>query len=104
MSRYGVVYEADRKRRYPNIVPEKTDDKADRVRVERKSPNWHIWAMSRKPNKKPRPGAAAPAATESPADEAAATQSERPREIGGPPGPEPTRYGDWEFNGRCTDF
>lgn len=25
-------------------------------------------------------------------------------EIGGPPGPEPTRYGDWEFNGRCTDF
>jgi len=27
-----------------------------------------------------------------------------PREIGGPNGPEPTRYGDWEFNGRCTDF
>jgi len=27
-----------------------------------------------------------------------------PREIGGPPGPEPTRYGDWEINGRCTDF
>lgn len=25
-------------------------------------------------------------------------------EIGGPPGPEPTRYGDWESNGRCTDF
>jgi len=27
-----------------------------------------------------------------------------PREIGGPPGREPTRYGDWEINGRCTDF
>ena len=27
-----------------------------------------------------------------------------PREIGGPPGPEPTRHGDWEYNGRCTDF
>jgi hypothetical protein len=27
-----------------------------------------------------------------------------PREIGGPKGPEPTRYGDWEKNGRCTDF
>ncbi|HXO91820.1 MAG TPA: DUF1674 domain-containing protein [Stellaceae bacterium] len=27
-----------------------------------------------------------------------------PREVGGPKGPEPTRYGDWEFNGRCTDF
>jgi hypothetical protein len=26
------------------------------------------------------------------------------REIGGPKGPEPTRYGDWEHNGRCTDF
>lgn len=27
-----------------------------------------------------------------------------PREIGGPKGPEPTRHGDWEYNGRCTDF
>ena len=26
------------------------------------------------------------------------------REIGGPKGPEPTRYGDWEVGGRCTDF
>lgn len=27
-----------------------------------------------------------------------------PPEIGGPKGPEPTRYGDWEVKGRCTDF
>jgi hypothetical protein len=27
-----------------------------------------------------------------------------PPEIGGQSGPEPTRYGDWEKNGRCTDF
>jgi hypothetical protein len=27
-----------------------------------------------------------------------------PREIGGRPGPDPTRYGDWEKNGRCIDF
>ena len=27
-----------------------------------------------------------------------------PREVGGPAGPEPTRYGDWERNGRCIDF
>ncbi|WP_284946229.1 DUF1674 domain-containing protein [Acidisoma cladoniae] len=27
-----------------------------------------------------------------------------PIEIGGPKGPEPTRYGDWEQKGRCTDF
>jgi hypothetical protein len=26
------------------------------------------------------------------------------REIGGPKGPEPTRYGDWERKGRCVDF
>lgn len=25
-------------------------------------------------------------------------------EVGGPKGLEPTRYGDWEQNGRCTDF
>ena len=29
---------------------------------------------------------------------------ERPKEIGGPKGPEPTRYGDWEKSGRCIDF
>jgi hypothetical protein len=28
----------------------------------------------------------------------------KPREIGGPKGPEPTRYGDCEVGGRCTDF
>ena len=27
-----------------------------------------------------------------------------PKEIGGPRGLEPTRYGDWERNGRCYDF
>jgi len=27
-----------------------------------------------------------------------------PKEVGGPKGPEPTRYGDWEQKGRCTDF
>lgn len=26
------------------------------------------------------------------------------REIGGPKGLEPTRYGDWEKGGRCIDF
>ncbi len=33
--------------------------------------------------------------------------TEKPKkveEIGGPPGPEPTRYGDWQFNGKVTDF
>ncbi|MDX1401056.1 MAG: DUF1674 domain-containing protein, partial [Kiloniellales bacterium] len=30
--------------------------------------------------------------------------NERPKEIGGPSGPEPTRFGDWERNGICSDF
>lgn len=30
--------------------------------------------------------------------------TERPREIGGRGGLDPTRYGDWEKNGRCIDF
>ncbi len=31
-------------------------------------------------------------------------EKQQPREIGGPEGPEPTRYGDWERNGRVSDF
>jgi hypothetical protein len=31
-------------------------------------------------------------------------QSTPPVEIGGRKGPEPTRYGDWEKDGRCIDF
>lgn len=27
-----------------------------------------------------------------------------PKEIGGPAGPEPTRFGDWERKGRVSDF
>ena len=32
------------------------------------------------------------------------SSSSLPEEIGGREGPEPTRYGDWERKGRCTDF
>lgn len=45
-----------------------------------------------------------------PTPEAAANESgakgptQKPGEIGGPKGPEPTRYGDWEIKGRCSDF
>lgn len=34
----------------------------------------------------------------------AENNSEKIKEIGGPKGLEPTRYGDWEKNGRCSDF
>lgn len=33
-----------------------------------------------------------------------ALPDDRPTEYGGQSGPEPTRYGDWEKKGRCTDF
>lgn len=35
---------------------------------------------------------------------AATPAPNRPREIGGRDGPEPTRFGDWEKAGRCIDF
>jgi lysyl-tRNA synthetase len=51
-------------------------------------------------NEGPKPGSET--ATEVPASPPPAT--DKPREIGGPPGPEPTRFGDWEKAGRCIDF
>lgn len=45
-----------------------------------------------------------------PADSSAITKPDearsdaKPKEIGGPKGLEPTRYGDWEKAGRCIDF
>lgn len=46
-----------------------------------------------------------PAAPEYAASDApGATGAAPPAEIGGRDGPEPTRYGDWEKNGRCIDF
>jgi hypothetical protein len=34
----------------------------------------------------------------------AAKPRELPKELGGPQGPEPTRYGDWEKKGIASDF
>ena len=50
------------------------------------------------PKKPATPETAATPATETPA-------AELPQEFGGSKLPlEPTRYGDWERNGRCYDF
>lgn len=43
-------------------------------------------------------------ATDAPAGPAAPPAPTPPAEIGGRDGPEPTRYGDWEKDGRCIDF
>ena len=49
-----------------------------------------------------------PAAQRALAEAAARRAAEEERaanaEIGGPAGPEPTRYGDWERKGICVDF
>jgi hypothetical protein len=42
--------------------------------------------------------------SEKPAGARPEEKEKTPREIGGPKGPEPTRFGDWERGGRCTDF
>ncbi|WP_160937577.1 DUF1674 domain-containing protein [Teichococcus coralli] len=50
---------------------------------------------------------ASPSQTEAqPAAEApkVAEKPKMPKEIDGPKGPEPTRYGDWERKGRVSDF
>jgi hypothetical protein len=60
-----------------------------------------------KRHRQPAPGRQAP---EPPAPQRADAREEKPPvpssvpEIGGQKGPEPTRYGDWEKGGRCTDF
>lgn len=47
--------------------------------------------------KKTRPSGPKPVSSQAP-------EQLKPEETGGPKGPEPTRYGDWEKNGRCIDF
>ena len=37
-------------------------------------------------------------------DEPSDHYNEERKEAGGPRGKEPTRFGDWEQKGRCTDF
>lgn len=49
-------------------------------------------------------GAAARASAEAEARRAAKSKQELPPELGGPKGPEPTRYGDWEKKGIVSDF
>jgi hypothetical protein len=57
------------------------------------APRRHIRIMKKAPDDKDKSRPSEP--KEKPA---------APREIGGRKGPEPTRYGDWEKDGRCIDF
>jgi hypothetical protein len=48
--------------------------------------------------------AARRALEEAAARKAAQSQAAKPAEDGGPAGPEPTRFGDWERKGIAVDF
>ena len=50
------------------------------------------------------PAVARRALAEAEARRKAAREQVLPKEIGGPKGGEPTRYGDWEKGGRAVDF
>jgi hypothetical protein len=49
-------------------------------------------------------GQSSPAPAAKPEPEAPRAPEAVPVEIGGREGPEPTRFGDWEKDGRCIDF
>ncbi len=49
---------------------------------------------------KPETNKRQPQTTETPSE----LKPKKIKEIGGPKGLEPTRYGDWEKAGRCIDF
>jgi len=50
------------------------------------------------------PNAAMRALAEAEARKKAAKADDRPTELGGRDGPEPTRFGDWEKKGITSDF
>ncbi|WP_027535333.1 DUF1674 domain-containing protein [Bradyrhizobium sp. WSM3983] len=62
------------------------------------------------PDRKPLPPAAQRALAEAEARRQAAAANAKddakpaPKEVQGPKGPEPTRYGDWERKGIASDF
>jgi len=70
---------------------------------------WHNSRMHEETRKRP---GAKDANTPARHDNAAAGSRKKgaggepdtPREVGGRRGPDPTRFGDWEKNGRCIDF
>jgi hypothetical protein len=56
------------------------------------------------PDRKPLPPAAQRALAEAEARRQVVGAQARPKELQGPKGPEPTRYGDWERKGIASDF
>jgi hypothetical protein len=74
------------------------------------APRTPVPASLRTPASAPTPAPAPalsandPNASPRPRDDRAASEGIPSGELGGPTGPEPTRFGDWEKKGRCIDF
>jgi len=60
--------------------------------------------MPEKPKAVPKRARGAQASPDKRADALVSKETLPPQELGGRDGPEPTRFGDWEKNGRCIDF
>ncbi len=60
--------------------------------------------MSRRPTTATEPESRAPRPAPPEPRDGQGGDGHPPAEVGGRAGPEPTRYGDWEVNGICTDF
>ena len=89
--RYGLV----RRLALDPLGPEKTTDE---LRMKEKRPIMKNMNES---------GSGKEESSIAPQPDADQEQGQPPqgrREVGGPPGLEPTRYGDWEKAGRCIDF
>ena len=67
-------------------------------------PDDPVQPPKAEPPRKPLSPAAQRALAEAEARRAAAAPQPAAKESGGPKGPEPTRYGDWENKGIASDF
>ncbi len=71
--------------------------------MKRAKPDTAPAAATDKPTEAPQ-AAAAKAAKKSKAAQTTSPDAAPAPEVGGRDGPDPTRFGDWEKNGRCVDF
>ena len=79
---------------------------AENRKLDGDAPGAALVAPDASAERKPLPPAAQRALAEAEARRKAAEASPHPmaKELQGPKGPEPTRYGDWENKGIASDF
>ncbi|OTF74741.1 hypothetical protein BLA29_010172 [Euroglyphus maynei] len=100
------LWSADRHEQSKKDVRAKVQRKIAEIDTEQlKSPNSPLGLMYRSPHVDPNSSSDILARSPNPAfDPFPNERNPETGEINGPTGPEPTRYGDWERKGRCSDF